>query len=102
MDTNIKKLKNYIDQQTPDYGYGDISTLLEMLYNCYTTYNPINSERIRHCLAQQDKILSQLTLEENDQIFSITGELCLLHERQAFLEGIRVGVRLTIELAETG
>ncbi len=102
MNTYIEKIKTYLHEQTPDYGYADVSSLLEMLYACYTTHNPINNDRIRQCLAQQNDILSQLTLEENDRMFTTTSELCLIHERLAFLEGIQVGARLVMELTEMG
>jgi len=100
MNSYVEKLKSYLLEQTPDYGYSDASSLLEMLYYYYTTANPINSESIRDHFKGLDHILTPLSWEENNAVFDLTCTLCAEHERRAFLEGIHVGVRLITELSE--
>ena len=47
-----------------------------------------------------DDILCKLSLSENDVDFSIACDLCIAHDRQAFLDGIHVDMRLFSELAQ--
>lgn len=100
MHSYTEKMKAYLAAKTPDYGYSDVHSMLEMLYNCYTTHNPIDSEHIRSLFREQGSILSKLHYHEVDRIFTITNDICAEHERVAFLEGLHVGARLTMELTE--
>ncbi len=40
------------------------------------------------------------SLQEFDPIFTTVSDLCMEHERLAFMEGLRMGVTLMTELAE--
>lgn len=100
MNPYVEKLKLHLLEQTPDYGYGDASSLLEMLYYYYTTANPINNESIHDHFNRLDNILTPLSWEENNAVFDLTCMLCSEYERRAFLEGVHVGVRLITELSE--
>lgn len=82
----------------PNYGDGDVHSLLEMLYQVYVEYNPFDTPRIRECFSQLDHLLSPLTLADTDRVFALVCHLCSEHEKLAFLEGIRVGAALSEEL----
>lgn len=100
MNRYIENLKSFLAQRSPDYGYEDANSLLEMLYYYYTANNPVDNAQIRCQFRDLDEILSKLTLAENDKVFLLASQLCIAHERQAFLEGIHVGLRLFQELSE--
>jgi len=98
MNRYIECLNEYLEAQAPSYGDEDAHSLLEMLYSFYSSENPVFNAEIRHQFQALDDILGQLTLPENDAVFSLTAQLCYAHERQAFMDGIHVGMRLFTEL----
>jgi len=95
----IESLKSFLAEQTPCFGYNDANSILEMLYYYYTTANPVDSAVIRCQFKELNDILRSLSLKENDKVFSLACDLCAAYERQAFFEGIHVGMRLFTELS---
>ncbi len=100
MNHYIKNLKAFLSQQAPCFGYDDANSILDMLYYYYTTENPVDSGVIRCQFAEQEKILSKLSLEDNTALFFVTTDLCVAHARKGFLDGVQVGLRLFEELEE--
>lgn len=98
MNRYIENLKAYLAEQSPNYGYDDANSILEMLYYYYTVANPVDNTVILCQFKELNSILRHLPYSENEAIFSLTGNLCAAHERQAFLDGIHVGIRLFSEL----
>ena len=98
MNAIIEKLKEHLLQQPVNYGYDDADSLLQMLYYYYTVANPISSDAIRRKYEAVINHIDRLSVQQSDSIFDLICELCLEHERCAFIEGIHVGVRLTTEL----
>lgn len=100
MNYYIEKLKTFLAEQPPHYGYTDANSILEMLYCYYSEENPIDNAIIRCRFKELDNILCRLPLTDNDAVFSLTCKLCSSYEQQAFLEGIQVGMRLFEELGD--
>lgn len=98
MNRYIQALRSYLKKQSPCFDYDDANSLLEMLYYFYTSANPIENDKIRNQFEKMDTILSQLTLADNDTVFLLTVNLCSDYQKQAFLEGVHVGMRLFTEL----
>ena len=95
MKSYLKDLKNYIEQNPPNYG--DAESILEMLYECHNEHNPYDNEQIKadfHELYQQ---MNGMPLQEIDRIIYPVCTLCRDHERAGFMGGIRVGIRLAME-----
>lgn len=69
-------------------------TIADALYGCYRELHPLDSEAIRIGFQQLDRVLGALPLQECDQVWNLTCDLCCSHEKSAFLEGIRVGISL--------
>jgi len=101
MNRYIENLKSFLAEQTPNFGYDDANSLLEMLYYYYTVANPVDNAVIRCQFKDLNDILCRLAINEQNAIFGIAGNLCVSHARQAFLEGIHVGARLAAELSNT-
>lgn len=99
MDTYKKILKSYLMGEEPNYGDGGSHSLLEMLNRHYTEQNPMEDDAIRGEFDSLDGILSKLPLREHDAVWDLVCRLCGNHQRQGFLHGVRVGVRLASELA---
>lgn len=100
MNRYIENLKSFLAEQTANYAYDDANSLLEMLYYYYTANNPVDNGVIRCQFKELNDILCHLSTAETDAVFSLTGDLCVSYERQAFLDGIHVGMRLFSELNE--
>lgn len=94
------QLKEYLSSHTPDYGYPDLHSLLEMLWSYYSQCNPIDSEGIRTQLLTLQPVMDALPNELSNQLFDVVFRLYEEIERTAFLEGIHVGVRLVAELTD--
>lgn len=99
MNRYIENLKSFLAEQSPCFGYDDANSILEMLYYYYTVANPIDNALIRCQFKELKDTLCNLSLSQFEAIFSITGDLCVSHERKAFLDGIHVGLRLFDELS---
>ena len=97
----LNKLKQHM-REHPDNFYGDVDTLLELIYFHYTEYNPVETPEFKAVINPLEKTLRSLveTDEEADKYMNIVFELCCAYERQAYVEGIKLGARLTMELLE--
>ena len=99
MNNYIEKLKTYLAENPLGYEDENVHSVLEFLYNCYMEETCSDSDTIRANYKKIDDILSKLTLDENNAVFESVCDLCTEHGKRAYLEGIRVGVRLEMELS---
>lgn len=94
----FERLRQELERNPPNYGYPEAESLLEMLYMWYVEWNPINSEQIRKDFFSLEPYWQGCTQRQMDEAFDIVSRLCAQHEQLAFLEGLRVGARLVLEL----
>lgn len=102
MNPYIKLLKEYMDKSPIQYGYKSVDSLLGMLYYCYTEHNPLENATIHYQLQKLYDTISKLTEQEKDKVIDLTVEFCAEYSRQAFSEGIRIGMQLASEIGEYG
>lgn len=77
----------------------DANTVLELLYNTY--YEHVctdDTDEIKQAFDDLYNALSDKTLKEKDTIIDLTCNLCRLHQQTGFIDGIRLGLRLSQEL----
>ena len=98
MNSYIENLKSFLTEQSPNFGYTDAHSVIDALYYYYTEANPIDGTVIRCQFRKLDSMLSKLPLDECNQVFSSTVDLCISHSRQAFSAGVQIGMRLFTEL----
>ena len=98
MNHYIENLISFLAEQTPNFRFGDANSILEILCYYYTEANPVDNAVIRCQFKNLDNVLSKHSLEDNEEVFSTVVDLCISHARQAFAEGIVVGMRLFTEL----
>ena len=98
MEKYITALQDHCKQKPPNHG--DAESVLNLLYRTYTEYNPIDNERIRSNFTALRNHFPELNLKQFDTIFTTVSDLCLEHEQIAFMEGLRLGVTLMLELSE--
>ena len=99
MNMIFETLRRKISQNLPDYGSWDANSILEMMYVTYADHNQLRPECGRTSFHTLRNLLCSLTKEHSDQVFDVVCDLCNSHERTAFTEGIKLGVRLADELA---
>ena len=98
MNPYIIKLNEYLAAHPPNYGYRDVDSLLDMLYNFYSENNPINTVVIKQSFEKLEHFLDRFTLAECDCVLDTLSCLCSQHEEQAFRIGVQIGMRLFNEL----
>ena len=90
-------LKGYVDQNPPSCG--NAQAVVDQLYWCYMERNRIDNDKTNVCYtALREKV--NLPLREYDDVLYIVSDLCLEYGRQAFMEGLKVGMLLTQKLTE--
>ncbi len=100
MNKYIDSLKTFLEEQTPNFTCTDANSILEMLYYFYAEANPVDSAVIRCQFKELDAVLSKLSWNECERVFSLAVGLCVSYTQQAFLDGVHVGMRLFTELQD--
>ena len=54
MNLYMQQFQTYIEQHPPRFGHEEIHTIAELLYNCYTELNPIDTTEIRRGFREID------------------------------------------------
>ena len=68
--------------------------LLEQLWHCYLEERRADSGEIREGFRKIEAILGQLPLKSADQLFDEACRQCCRYQREAFLDGLILGVGL--------
>ena len=78
----------------------DADSFLELLYYAFTEYNTVESPEFKEEIDPLKEKLRRLadTDEESDDYMDIVFSLCAAYERQGYMEGIKVGAQLMMEL----
>lgn len=97
----LQNVVQYLKEHPANY-QGQVNTLLELLYQTFTEYNSAETPEFRKQVDPLDETLRSLveTDEEADEYMNIVFGLCTTYERQGYIEGIKVGARLMMELME--
>ena len=102
----IEKWRSYLAEHPVDY-HGDVDSLLELLYHFFTEYEPVENEELRrqfteleHHLMECLAIMGDSCRETVESLMTIVSSVCVECERAAFMEGVKVGARLILELTE--
>lgn len=98
MRLTFEDLKLFLNEQQPDYGNGDVHSLMDFLYWQYAAYNSTETAQIRESLEQLYQQIQHLTFQQQNAITDLLTELCIQYEKSAFQEGFHLGVRLMMEL----
>ena len=99
--TVLGSLEAYLHSNPPDYRF-QVESLLELLYYAFTEYNITESPEFKAKIGPLDRKLRDLaeTDEAADEYMNVVYSLCAAYERQSYVEGIKVGARLMMELME--
>ena len=102
----LENWRNYLAEHPVD-NHGDVDSLLELLYHFFTEYEPVENEELRRQFAElEHQLMSSLAETGNfcretvESLMTIVSSVCAECERVAFMEGVKVGARLILELTE--
>ena len=97
----VENVVKYLKEHPANY-QGQVGTLLELIYQTFTEYNSAETPEFRKQVDPLDETLRNLveTDEEADEYMNTVFSLCTTYERKRYIEGIKVGARLMMELME--
>ena len=96
MEEYFRILETYVASRKLNLGNGD--SVLSLLYEAYGDINRIYDDQIKADFAELYQALNGMPLQEMDWIINPVCALCRDHERNGFIHGIQVGIRLACEL----
>jgi len=100
MDAYMKLLDASLETVSDRLQSADADSLLELLFLAYTDFNGVNTDSIREEYHRVYQNLHGVSFDANDAIMDSIADLCWAHEKAAFEEGVKVGVRLAKEIEE--
>ena len=97
----VESIKVYLAEHPVNY-QGQVNSLLELLYYAYTEYNSVETPEFKAMIDPLSEKLKNLAAnnDEADTYMDIVFSMCSAYERQSYVEGIKVGMRLVLELME--
>ena len=95
MEEYIRALETYVASRKPNLGDGE--STLSLLYETYGDINRMYADQIKTDFAELYQTLNETPLQEMDWIIDPVCALCRDHERNGFVHGVQVGIRLVKE-----
>lgn len=92
----FEKLRAYIAENPPDFGDGE--SVLTLLYEAYAESNKMDDGTITENFNELYRVMNGMDLREMDKIIYPVCTLCRDHQRSGFVEGVKIGIRLRVEL----
>ena len=91
-------LETYVSSRKLNLGDGE--SILSLLYEAYGDANRIDDDQIKADFGGLYRLLNGMSLREMDWIINPVCTLCRDHERNGFVHGVQVGVRLAQEIQD--
>ena len=99
MEEDLQALETYVSSRKLNLGDGE--SALSLLYEAYGDINPMHDDQIKADFAELYRALNGMPLREMDWIINPVCTLCRDHERNGFVHGVQVGIRLSQEVQIT-
>ena len=98
-------MKQYFEKQRDciaesPLDFGDAASALTLLYDAYAEIHNLDDAQTKEDFHALYEAMNGMPLQEMDRIIYPVCRLCRDHQRAGFVEGVKVGVRLGMELAE--
>lgn len=100
MTAYTQQIKSYLNITPLPRESSQFDSLLKMLWYFYTLYYPVNCSTVEEKLQCLEPILKTLSRKRYRRLINTVANLCAKYEQAAFLEGIRVGAMLILEISE--
>ena len=95
MEGYFRALETYVASRKLNLGDGE--SVLSLLYEAYGDINPMYDDQIKADFAELYQALNGTPLQEMDWIVNPVCALCRDRERNGFVHGVQVGIRLAQE-----
>ena len=96
----LQKLSAYIAEHPPVLHSEDADTILDALFWVYSEAACADCQAVRQYNDNLNRLLNSLPTERANTIIDAVNDLCWEHERQGFINGFRLGMRLEQEIAQ--
>lgn len=93
----IRVLQEHVQSHRQDFGDGE--SVLTLLYEAYSDNNRMDNAQIKADFKELYRQMEGMELREMDQIIDPVCILCRDHERAGFVEGVKVGLILALEIS---
>ena len=100
MKTISEALKTYMQTHPFDSGDSDAKTVLDQLYHAYAESHESDPKEIGDGFKELEEYLCVLPLDNNNAVFNLCCRLCSAYERKAFIDGLKYGAELMLELGK--
>ena len=100
MNEFMTALQTHLATQQPNNPDNAESTL-EVLFDAYNESSGFDNAAIKSDFEELYRLMNGKPLKETDDIIYAVCTLCRDHEKAGFIEGVKVGIRLTKEVNDT-
>lgn len=89
-----------VKEATQQANFGnDADTVLGMLCSTYYELNcNTDTEEVKQAFDELYQAMTGKTLKEKDEVIYATCRLCSLHQQTGFIDGLKLGIRLSKEM----
>ena len=100
MEEYLRKLSAYVAEHPPDFHAEDANSILDALFWAYSETACADSQAVRQSNENLNRLLNGLPTERANTIIDTVNDLCWEHDRQGFINGFKLGMRLEQEIAQ--
>ena len=100
MNEFMTALQTHLANQQPNYP-NNAESLLEVLFDAYNESSGFDNATIKADFEEFYRLMNGKALKEIDEIIYAVCTLCRDHEKAGFVEGIKIGTKLLIEMQTT-
>ena len=93
-----KRFKEYVEENSLDFQDDRVSSVIDFLGTAYADTHDVDPQEIKEGFAALDGYLKDISLDENNAVFALVCNLCVLCEERAFKDGLQLGAYLMLEL----
>lgn len=100
MEQFLQKLSAYVAEHPLVLHSEDADTILDALFWTYSEAAGADSKAVLQYSENLNCLLNGLPVERANTIIDTVNDLCWEHDRQGFINGFRIGMRLEQEIAQ--
>ena len=97
MNEFMTALQTHLANQQPSYP-DNAESILEVLFDAYNESSSFDNAAIKADFEELYRLMNGKPLKESDEIIYAVCTLCRDHEKAGFIEGVKVGMSLVMEL----
>ena len=100
MEEYLQNLSAYVAEHPPDIHSDDVQTILDALFWAYCESAGADNDNVQQGYDTLQQQLQLLPTQDVNAIINTVNDLCWEHDRQGFINGFKMGMRLEQELSQ--